>query len=284
MIANAHPRPLVGRGRGRGAFRHAAARSLASRPSARPAGIARYPPPPTPYPRPTRGRGVFIMTETIHVNLGERSYDIHVGEGLLARAGELIAPFAPTKRVFVVTDENVARYHAATLRAGIAAGGLELVKLIELTPGEETKSFDGLQDILSTLLQRGYQPPRSRHRLRRRRDRRSRGPRRGPRQARRGFRANPHDVAGASRFQRRRQDRDRYARGQEPRRPHQSAALGARRYRRARDACRRASCAPATPRSSRSASSPTRQFFAWCEANAANISRHTWQPSSNRRP
>jgi 3-dehydroquinate synthase len=95
------------------------------------------------------------MTETIHINLGERSYNIHVGAGLLARAGELIAPFAPTKRVFVVTDKNVAKHHAATLEAGIAAGGLELVKLIKLKPGEETKSYDGLQDVLGKLLKAG---------------------------------------------------------------------------------------------------------------------------------
>ncbi|HYD73411.1 MAG TPA: 3-dehydroquinate synthase [Candidatus Binatia bacterium] len=95
------------------------------------------------------------MTETIHINLRERSYNIHVGAGLLARAGELITPFAPSKRVFVVTDKNVAKHHAAALAAGIAAGGLELVKLVKLRPGEETKSYDGLQELLGKLLRAG---------------------------------------------------------------------------------------------------------------------------------
>jgi 3-dehydroquinate synthase len=95
------------------------------------------------------------MTSTIHINLGERSYNIHVGAGLLARAGELIAPFAPSKRVFVVTDKTVAKHHAATLEAGLAAGGLELVKLIKLKPGEAAKSYNGLEHVLSKLLQAG---------------------------------------------------------------------------------------------------------------------------------
>ena len=95
------------------------------------------------------------MTETIHINLGERSYNIHVGAGLLARAGELIAPFAPSKRVFVVTDKNVAKHHAEALEGGLKAGGLELVKLIKLKPGEETKSYRGLQEVLSKLLRAG---------------------------------------------------------------------------------------------------------------------------------
>ena len=47
------------------------------------------------------------MTDTLHVPLGERSYDIHVGPGLFARAGELLAPLA-CGVVPVVTDKNIA--------------------------------------------------------------------------------------------------------------------------------------------------------------------------------
>ena len=31
--------------------------------------------------------------ETVPVALGDRSYDIHIGEGLLAKAGDIVAPF-----------------------------------------------------------------------------------------------------------------------------------------------------------------------------------------------
>jgi 3-dehydroquinate synthase len=95
------------------------------------------------------------MTSTIHISLGDRSYDIHVGAGLLARAGELIAPFAPSRRVFVVTDRTVAKHHGPTLAAGLEAGGLDLVKLVKLKPGEEAKSYDGLKEVLSQLLGAG---------------------------------------------------------------------------------------------------------------------------------
>ena len=36
------------------------------------------------------------MSETITVGLGECGYDIHVGGGLLARAGELLKPYIST--------------------------------------------------------------------------------------------------------------------------------------------------------------------------------------------
>jgi 3-dehydroquinate synthase len=87
------------------------------------------------------------MSEIIKVGLGARSYDIHVGRGLLARAPELLKPFARGP-VPVVTDENVARLHLAAL------SGLD-AKPIVLAPGEGTKSFAGLEALSSALLRSG---------------------------------------------------------------------------------------------------------------------------------
>jgi len=95
------------------------------------------------------------MTATIHIDLAERSYNIHVGAGLIARAGELIAPFAPSKRVFVVTDKTVNKLHGDTLSKAIESAGLELVKPVKLKPGEEAKSYEGLQEVLTKLLRAG---------------------------------------------------------------------------------------------------------------------------------
>lgn len=94
------------------------------------------------------------MTHTIHVSLGARSYDVHIGAGLIARAGELIAPFAPAKRAFVVTDENVAHHHGAALNDALKAAGLEVFAFV-MPPGEETKSFAGLESLCTVLLEKG---------------------------------------------------------------------------------------------------------------------------------
>ena len=54
------------------------------------------------------------MSEIITVGLGERAYDIHVGDGLLARAGELLK--AVRRGVVpVVTDSHVAELHLPRL-------------------------------------------------------------------------------------------------------------------------------------------------------------------------
>jgi 3-dehydroquinate synthase len=89
------------------------------------------------------------VSEIVKVGLGARSYDIHVGRGLLAQAGALLKPFARGP-VPVVTDENVARIHLAAL----SGSGLD-VKPIVLAPGEGTKSFAGLEKLSGELLRSG---------------------------------------------------------------------------------------------------------------------------------
>jgi 3-dehydroquinate synthase len=94
------------------------------------------------------------MTDTIHVNLAERSYDVLAGPGLIARAGGLVAPFAAAGRVFVVTDAHVAALHLEALTASLAQAGLTQHAIV-LEPGEGTKSFAGLEQLTRGLLQQG---------------------------------------------------------------------------------------------------------------------------------
>ena len=94
------------------------------------------------------------MSETIKIDLDARSYDVHVGAGLLARAGALIAPFAPNKRVFIVTDANVAKLHRAALVASLEEHSIANWTIV-LPPGEEQKNFDGLERVTRQLLQAG---------------------------------------------------------------------------------------------------------------------------------
>jgi 3-dehydroquinate synthase len=91
------------------------------------------------------------MMETVHVGLEGRAYDIHIGAGLLARSGALIGPLLTRPRVVVVTDENVGALHLDALRAGLAAGGIEMAALT-LPAGEATKSWPQLTRTVDWLL------------------------------------------------------------------------------------------------------------------------------------
>jgi len=93
---------------------------------------------------------------TVRVDLGERGYDILIGAGLIARAGELIQPLMRKgrDRVFVVADETVDRLHGAALQAGLAKAGLR--GLVTTIPaGEASKSFRHLEDVLDFLISNG---------------------------------------------------------------------------------------------------------------------------------
>jgi 3-dehydroquinate synthase len=90
------------------------------------------------------------MSETISVGLGTRAYDIHVGAGLLARAGELLKPFAKGI-VPVVTDSHVAELHLQPLLAVLEQAGIN-AKPIIMAPGEGSKSFAGLEKLCGELL------------------------------------------------------------------------------------------------------------------------------------
>ncbi|WP_439816854.1 3-dehydroquinate synthase [Zavarzinia sp. CC-PAN008] len=87
----------------------------------------------------------------VPVELGERSYDILIGPGLLARSGDLIAERLGQRRVAVVADAAVAALHAAPLEASLAQAGLKPV-LLTVPPGEESKSFAIFQDLLERLV------------------------------------------------------------------------------------------------------------------------------------
>ena len=90
------------------------------------------------------------MSETISVGLGERAYDIHVGAGMSARAGELLKPFAKGV-VPVVTDANVAALHLQPLLAVLDAAGIKASPIV-MAPGEGSKSFAGLEKLSGALL------------------------------------------------------------------------------------------------------------------------------------
>ena len=92
---------------------------------------------------------------TIDVSLAERSYAVYIEAGLLARAGDLVAPLVGGRPVVVVTDENVGT-HLATLRTSLASEGIGSEAIV-LTAGERTKSWSQLESLCDQLLDRGVE-------------------------------------------------------------------------------------------------------------------------------
>ncbi|WP_347266817.1 3-dehydroquinate synthase [Paracoccus sp. (in: a-proteobacteria)] len=92
-----------------------------------------------------------MSIDTVHVDLGARSYDVRIGRGLLARAGEQILALAGRRRVAILTDETVAGLHLAPLQAALASAGIDAPALA-LPAGEATKCWAELGRTVEWLL------------------------------------------------------------------------------------------------------------------------------------
>ncbi len=89
--------------------------------------------------------------ETLHVPMGERSYDIHVGDGAIGHTGEILKDVLRAPRAVIVTDENVAPDWLGPLEESLDAAGIRHRAVI-LPPGEHTKSMQHLEELLDDLL------------------------------------------------------------------------------------------------------------------------------------
>jgi 3-dehydroquinate synthase len=90
--------------------------------------------------------------QTLSVALGERSYPIHIGTGLLGRA-ELIVPVLARNSVAVVTNTTVAPLYLGQLVGGLAREGVEVVRIV-LPDGEDHKDWQTLNAVFDSLLEK----------------------------------------------------------------------------------------------------------------------------------
>ncbi|MEM9086849.1 MAG: 3-dehydroquinate synthase [Pseudomonadota bacterium] len=95
-------------------------------------------------------------TRTIRVELSGRSYDVLVGQGLLAKAGALADGLLRKAIVPVVADANAWARHGETLLDGLAAAGKEIA-LFTVAPGESSKSWSELEKLTNWLLDHGVE-------------------------------------------------------------------------------------------------------------------------------
>jgi 3-dehydroquinate synthase len=100
--------------------------------------------------------GLTRAEKTVPVSLGNRTYDVLIGSGLLPEAGRLIATRVGKGKCGVVTDDNVARFHLAALEASLKAENRHAGSIV-LPAGESTKCFGELEKLSEGLLAMGLE-------------------------------------------------------------------------------------------------------------------------------
>ena len=96
----------------------------------------------------------------VRVELGERSYNIVIGHGLLSQAGNEITqalgtrrhagPARPTGKAVIITDSHVGPLYAGKVRTALRRAGIES-EVIEVPAGEGSKSLRQANRLLERM-------------------------------------------------------------------------------------------------------------------------------------
>lgn len=94
--------------------------------------------------------------ESVKVSLGDRSYEIKIGTGLLGEAGETLRQLGFTGRVAVVTDRSVARHYGPTVFRSLKRSGFKTYRIV-LPSGERAKTMRWVSAILDELVKARFE-------------------------------------------------------------------------------------------------------------------------------
>jgi 3-dehydroquinate synthase len=91
------------------------------------------------------------LVQTLQVELGNRSYPIHIGERLLARA-DLILPHLAQPRAALVSNPAVGGLYMEPLQRALTQAGVAVVPIV-VPDGENSKNWETLNRIFDALLE-----------------------------------------------------------------------------------------------------------------------------------
>jgi 3-dehydroquinate synthase len=92
--------------------------------------------------------------EKLRVELGERSYEIVIAEGILDGLGEAVSALKATPKIGIVSNPTVFGLYGGRTEASLRAAGFEPV-VVTVPDGEEYKNLEWTEKVLTGLLGAG---------------------------------------------------------------------------------------------------------------------------------
>jgi 3-dehydroquinate synthase len=89
--------------------------------------------------------------QSLVVNLDDRSYPIHIGEGILLKTGELLAQAGLRGKVALVSNPTVAQFYLDVINETLCQAGFEVIPVL-IPDGEEHKDLNTLASIYERLV------------------------------------------------------------------------------------------------------------------------------------
>jgi 3-dehydroquinate synthase len=94
--------------------------------------------------------------ESVNVNLGDRSYPIHIGAGILSGVGDLLQRIGLWGKIAVITNPTVAQLYLDPVHDALSRAGFDVTPV--LTPdGEEHKELKTLSTIYDQLIEQRFE-------------------------------------------------------------------------------------------------------------------------------
>lgn len=93
-----------------------------------------------------------MLQSIVNVSLKENPYDIIIEKGALAQAGGYLIPLLPSKKICIVTDENIAKIYLFPLMKTLEGAGFICYPPIIIPAGEKSKNFIILQEVIEKSL------------------------------------------------------------------------------------------------------------------------------------
>lgn len=94
------------------------------------------------------------MPETVHVDLGSRSYDITVGHGILSGIGAAYTGLGLGRKALLVTNPTVAEHYLEPVKSSLEDAGVE-VTVATIPDGEVHKTYDTAGQLFGSLITAG---------------------------------------------------------------------------------------------------------------------------------
>ena len=94
------------------------------------------------------------VPERVRVELGERSYDILIGKGLLSQVADYLRPINLGRRGVIITDTNVEPLYAGALCDALGKGGFA-AEVLSVPAGEASKSLRQANRLFEKLPSHG---------------------------------------------------------------------------------------------------------------------------------
>lgn len=91
------------------------------------------------------------LTSTVRVNLGERSYSIHIGDNLLENCPTVFADLDRVTHAFIISDSNVAPIYLGRVSRILQEMGVRVDRFV-IPAGEDSKSLQWAERIWNGML------------------------------------------------------------------------------------------------------------------------------------